>query len=414
MEIEQERKAGFYYGYVIVGLIFLILATSMLSVAVFGVFFQPLAEEFHWSRTIISGAMAINNLVFGVFCIVTARLCERFSPRAVISISGVLLGLGYFLMAGTDSVWQLYLSFGVVMAIGMSSFIAALNIITRWFVKRRGLMTGIAFTGTGVSGMIGPPVSNWLILTYDWRQALMVLGAATLVIVVAAALFLRRDPQRAGQLNSGEAATGQDSTVTAGLSMKEALRTSQFWITCLMYFSGLFCSFVFIVHIVVYAIGLGIAPATAADILAVRGLVGIFVTIAIGLVGDRFGNRRTMLVCFSIMAVAYVWVMAIGQVWQFYAFAAILGITFGGVMVLMSPLIAEIFGLRTHGVILAASALAGTAGGALGPLLAGYAFDQTGSYNWAFITCAALSVISGVTMLFLKKRTAQAAPSELS
>jgi MFS family permease len=403
-EAARTGKHPFFYGYVIVGLAMLILMTTFGPNSVYGVFFQPLVEEFHWSRTTISGAMALNNIVFGVACIFIARLCDRFSPRLVIGLNGVLLGLGYLFMANTHSAWQLYLSYGLVIGVGMSNYVAALNILTRWFVKRRGLMTGIAFIGTGLSAMIGPPAANWLIDSYDWRQALIILGIGSLVIMVVVAFFLKRDPQSAGQSAYGSVALVHHTGAAAatGLSLREALRTNQFWTICLIYFSILFCSFVFIVHIAIYIIDLGMTPATAADIQAMRGLVPIVLTPLMGVFGDRFGNRRTISLFFLLMAAAFLWLLVTRDTWGLYAFSIALGISNAGTAVLTSPLVAEVFGIKSHGVILGIAALAGTLGGALGPLFAGYIFDQTASYSPAFIACAALALISGITTMTLR------------
>jgi MFS family permease len=396
VETGQEGKSRFFYGYVIVGLAAVILTTTFGPNMVYGVFVPPLIEEFHWSRTTISGAMSLNNIVFGVVCIIVARLCDRFSPRLVIGVNGVILGLGYVFMAYTNSIWQLYLAYGIVIGIGMSNYVAALNILTRWFVKRRGLMTGIAFSGTGLGAMIGPPLANWLIAAYDWRQALIILGIGSLVIMVAVAFFLKRDPQTIGQSPYGAVTPVQNGSASTGLSLKEALHMSQFWILCLMYFAILFCSFVFIVHIAIYVIDLGMTPANAADIQAVRGLVPIVLTTVMGIIGDRFGNKRTIAACFLLMALSFLWLLVTREMWGLYLFSLALGISNGGTAVLTSPMVAEVFGLKSHGVILGIAAFAGTLGGALGPLFAGYIFDQTNSYITAFIVCAAIALIAGI------------------
>ena len=401
---KQAGKPGFFYGHVIVASAFFILMIIFMQPGVYGVFFEPLVKEFNWSRTIISGAAALNNLAFGIFCVISARLCERFSPRVVVGACGVLLGLSYFLMSQMNSVWQLYLYYGVIIAFGVSIYVAILSIVARWFVKRRGLMTGIAFSGLALASTVGPPVMSRLISTYDWRPSLIILGIASMVIMVAASQFLKRDPQQVGQLPYGASVAEQNAPIARGLSLNEALRTRQFWLISGMYFVFLFCTILFLVHIVIHAIDLGTTPANAANVLAIYGVVGIASVNIMGMAGDRFGPRLTSAISFSLMAISFFWLLAARETWELYLFAAILGLSWGGMQVLFSPLVAEVFGLKAHGVILGAAAFGGSIGATLGPLLGGYMFDKTDSYSLVFIICAALSIIAVVLALLVKAR----------
>lgn len=401
---KQKTPAGFFYGYAIVTSVFFILMTAFVAVDIYGVFFEPLIKEFNWSRTIISGASALNQLAFGIFCIVSARICERFSPRVVVSIYGVILCLSYLLMSQINSVWQLYLYYGILVSFSTSIYVANLSIVARWFDKRRGLMTGVAFSGLALAAVAGPSLANWLISAYDWRWALIVLGIGSLVIMVLAAQFLKRDPQQIGQLPDVASVAGKQAPVVTGLSLQEALRTRQLWLMGGMYFIFLFCLLIVLVHIVIHAIGLGISTTNATTILVVYGLVSIVSVNLMGLCGDRFGRRLMFVISFSLMAISFVWLLEANEVWELYLFAAIFGLAYGGMQVLFSPLVAELFGLKSHGVILGAAAFGGSIGATLGPLVAGYMFDTTGSYSLTFILCVVLSVVAIVLTLLLKVR----------
>lgn len=400
--LNQEVKTEFFYGYIIVALVFLILTIIFVAVDIYGIFFEPLIAEFKWSRTIISGASALNNLTFGIFIIISAKLCEKFSLRLIVGACGILLGLGYFLMSQINSVWQLYLYFGIIISFSTSIYIALISTIARWFVKRRGLMTGIAYSGLGLAATVGPPVANWLITTYDWRQSFLILGIASTIIIVPAALFLKRDPQHAGQSPYGTSSEEPNIHVLQGVLLQEALRTRQFWLICGMYFIFLFCHILVLVHIVIHAIGLGLDPASAANILAIYGFVSIISVNIMGLSGDRFGNRPIFAISFLLLAISFFWLLIATQTWQLYLFAVILGLSYGGMQVLFSPLVAELFGLKAHGVILGTAAFGGAIGAALGPLFAGYIFDEIGSYNPTFIICAVLAIIAIALTLLLK------------
>ncbi len=204
-EVQQaptERR--FFYGYVVVVAAFLTMVLMLGTFFAFGIFFKPLSTEFGWSRALTSGAFSLSMILTGVLGMVTGRVTDRFGPRVVVSGCGLFIGLGYLLMSQTSAIWQLYLFYGFIMAIGMSgAIIPQMSTIARWFVRRRGLMTGITISGVGVGTMIMPPLASWLISNYGWRNSYVVIGFMVLAGVVSAAQFLRRDPAQMQQLPYG-------------------------------------------------------------------------------------------------------------------------------------------------------------------------------------------------------------------
>ena len=161
-----------------------------------------------------------------------------------------------------------------------------------------------------------------------------------------------------------------------------------------MYFVFLFSYMSIIVHIVIHATGLGILAPSAANILAIAGGSSIAGMNLLGMAGDRFSNRLAFLVSYLLLAIAFIWLLFSGDAGMLYIFAVVFGLAYGGMQVLFSPMVAELFGLRSHGVILASGNFAGTIGAAAGPIIAGYIFDISGSYHLAFIICTVLAVIA--------------------
>jgi len=404
LHLGETGRPGFYYGYIVVLVAFFILAMIWGTYNSFGVFFESLLAEFGWTRAMTAGAMSLGNLLFGLFCIGTARLCDRFGPRIVIGACGFVLGSGYLLMSRVSTVWQLYLFYGVIIVLGMSAYIAILSIVARWFVKRRGMMTGIVFSGMGLGTMVFPPLASRLISIYDWRLSFIVIAVIALVIIVLGAQFLKRDPRQIGQLPYGEGKVKPESSVSEarGFYLQEAIHTRQFWLVCGMYFIFLFCLLVIIVHIVIHATGLGISATSAANILVIVGALSIVGMNVMGVAGDKFGNKLAFVTSFMLMTVAFLWLLPAREMWMLYLFAGIFGLAYGGMQVLFSPMVAELFGLGSHGVILATAAFAGTIGGAVGPILAGYIFDVTGSYNLAFLISAIVAAVGFVLTLLLR------------
>lgn len=393
--LTESKKPRFFYGYVVAVAAFFIMVIYAGTWYSFGVFFKPLAAEFGWTRAVTAGAYSTFLFLTGLLFMVTGRLNDRFGPRLVVTICGLILGLGYFLMSRVNAVWQLYLFYGVIVAMGQSGgFIPIMSTIARWFVKRRGLMTGIVIAGVGVGIVVVPPLVTRLIDAYGWRTAYSIIGIVALVLIIVAAQFLKRDPSQVGQLPDGESRVKQASVVseTAGYSRREVFRSRQFWMLFAVYFCYGFLVQATLVHIVPHATDLGVSAITAAGILAVIGGVSAVGRIGIGSASDRVGNKQVLILVFVLVLIAFLWIQFAKELWMLYLFAVIFGFAYGGLVVLESPMTAELFGMKAHGAILGVVHFGATIGGAISPVLTGRLFDITGSYQSAFWLFAGFSV----------------------
>jgi len=403
--LPTNKKPKFFYGYVVVALAFLIMVITGGTMYTFGVFFKPLADGFGWTSAATSGAFSLQMVLHGLFYVVTGRLNDRFGPRVVVSACCLLLGAGYLLMSRISDIWQLYLFYGVVIGIGMSgSFVPLSSTVARWFVKRKGVMIGIAVAGIGVGTMIMPPVASWLISNYGWRTSYAVIGLTVLVIAISAAQFLRRDPTQMRLLPYGQSEVqGKGSNVeVSGFSLQEAMYAKQFWLLCVAYFSfGVFLQAI-MVHIVPHATELGISAIAAANIFAAIGGLGIVGRIVMGSASDRIGSRSALIICFVLLTATLAWLLVARELWMLHLFAIVFGFGYGGMSALMPPTVVELFGLRSHGVVLGVITFSTTAGGAIGSLMAGSVFDITDSYQVAFLICVALSIIGIILSALLR------------
>ena len=195
----EKKSPRFFYGYVIVAAGFFIIMLILGTYFTFGVFFNSLLDEFGWDRATTSAAFSWSFLVMGFLGVIMGKLNDRFGPRLVATVGGFCYGAGFLLIPYISQVWQFYLLYGGLIALGMScAMVPLMATPPRWFVKKRGLMTSIVVAGSGVGSMLTPQVARWLISSYSWRTAYTVIGTAALVIVVGAAQFLRRDPAKMG------------------------------------------------------------------------------------------------------------------------------------------------------------------------------------------------------------------------
>jgi len=400
-----SKKPRFFYGYIVVLAAFFIFAVLNGTMYSFGVFLKPLIAEFGWTRAETSGAYSMFLVVLGFLYMLTGRLTDRFGPRIVMTVCGFLLGLGFLLMSQISAIWQLYFFYGVIIAMGHSGGLVPLpSTIAKWFVRRRGIMTGITVSGIGLGTIVVPPLASRLISDYGWRTSYLIIGTIALVLLMIAAQFLRRDPGQMGQLPDGGNEVKQNSAAleARGFSFQEAIRTKQFWMFGIMTFCFGFGLIAVMVHIVPHATDLGISPITAANILAIIGGLSIVGRIGLGSASDRIGNKKSLIIGFILLSIAFSWLLVANELWMFYLFAIILGLAYGGLIALRSPVVAELFGMKEHGATLGAASFMDCIGCALGAFVTGWVFDVTSSYYLAFLTCTGLSVIGLILVLLLK------------
>jgi len=375
------------------------------AVNTFGVFFNSFQTEFAWSRTTISGAQSLAFFLEGLFAIVVGSLTDRFGPKLVIVTSGLILGLGYSLMSQVNTVWHLYFFFGVIVGIGTTSGnVTLLSTTARWFIKRRGIMSGIVKVGTGAGIAIMPLVASWLISSYGWRNSYFFLGIISVIGIVSVAQFLKRDPSQMGFKPYGayEQEANNSYVVDIGLSSKEAFRTKQFWIICSAYFITWYITMAISGHIIPHAMDLGISTVRAAGVMSIVGGASILGRLLMGFTGDRIGTRRALVICFFILTVASSWLQFAETLWALYLYATIYGFSQGGFYALISPLVAELFGTKSHGAIFGMVLFISQIGGTIGPVATGRIFDLTRSYQLAFLVFLVISVVGSVLSVLLR------------
>jgi len=406
-EIRQlsDNKPGIFYGYIVV------MAAALIMIAVygvhysFGVFFKPVLTEFGWTRAMTSGAFSLAWLAHGLIGIVMGGLNDRLGPRIVLTICGLLFGLGYLLMSQVASIWQLYIFYGLIIGSGLGGvYVPLTSTVARWFIVRRGAMTGIIAAGIGIGTLVAPPVANWLIATCEWRVSYIILGLVVLVVVVLGAQFLKRDPTMVGQRPYGELDVREPGTETGdtGFSLKEAVYTGQFWLATFMFFCFGFGMYSIILHIAPHATDLGISATSAASILAAIGGASIVGKLLFGHVTDRIGSRAVYIIGFILLSACLLWLIPASEMWMLYLFVFVFGLAYGALGTAQPPLVAWLFGIRSHGLIYGVCTNGFTLGGAIGPIIAGYIFDVTGSYQLAFLLCATVGVAGLILTLVLK------------
>lgn len=359
----------------------------------YGIFLKVFEVEFGWSRTLLSGCQTLALFMMGLLAMAAGRFNDRFGPRTVLLVAGLSYGLGWMLMARVNAPWQLYLIFATLLGLGLGAHdVVTLSTIGRWFSARRGIMSGLVKVGTAFGQITLPPLAALLIVWLGWRGALLTMGAGAALLLVIAALAMRTPP---------EPARAHPTAPPAGMDFATARRTRVFWTFGAIQFLYMPAMFTMPLHIPVHGMDLGMSAALAATLLSVIGGASIAGRLVVGTLIDRIGGRNGFILCFAMLICALIALLTGKTQILLFATMAIYGFAHGGFFTVVAPTVAEFFGLRAHGAIFGTVLFCGSIGGALGPILAGLAFDLTGSYTVAFAGLLTMALIGLALVLTL-------------
>jgi len=391
-----------FYGWIVVAASAAIVCVGMGALFSLGVFLKPMAESMGWSRGAISSVALLNWIAMGLGSFVWGALSDRIGTRAVAVAGGLLLGLGLVLSSQVQALWQLNLTFGVMVGFAVGAFYAPLtSTATKWFTVRRGLAVGLVSSGIGVGILAIAPLARALTSVWDWRVALLVIGDLAWIVVVPVALLIREQPADMGAAAMGGAAarTGRD------YSPRQVLATPQFWAIALTHFACCAAHSGPIFHMVTHAIDQGIGPMAAAAAFGVSGLSSIAGRLGGGLLADRFGAKKTLLGGLAVQAAMIVLYLYVREIGPFYALAVVFGVAYGGVMPLYALVTREYFGEKVMGAAYGAVFLISTLGMGLGSFAGGVLYDRLGSYTWLYAGSFAIGAAAvGLALTFRAPR----------
>jgi MFS family permease len=404
---EDLRAMKLFYGWVIVGVGIVVTCVGFGAMATLSIFLQPMAASMGWSRTGLATAALLNFLCMGAGAFMWGALSDRFGTRVVVLCGGALLGLGMVVASQANTLLQFQLLFGIIVGVAAGSFYAPMTATTtRWFTQNRSLAVALVSAGLSFGSTLMAPLARWLITSYDWRMAMLVLGDLVWLIVIPAAFLVRNPP------GSAAAAVTTVAAAPPGheLSIGDVMRTPQFAAIALTHFACCAAHSGPIFHMVTHAIDRGVPAMAAATVLSAAGLASLSGKIVCGLFADRVGAKRTLVAGLALQAIAISFYMFTGSLGSFYALALMFGFAYGGVMPLYAILVRDYFGERIMGTAFGAVSVAATLGMALGPWLGGALYDALGSYAWMFIGSSAIGLGAVAIALTFRPPRALATP----
>lgn len=363
----------------------------------YGLFFKTFETEFGWSRTLLSGGFSLAFLVMGLLAAFGGQLSDRYGPRLVLAFTGTMCGLGFILLSQMNHAWQLLLVFGLFIGTGMSTHdVVTLSTIARWFKNRRGVMTGIVKVGTAAGQFTIPPIAAVLLITYGWRSTFMIMGFAAIILLLFAAWAIKAPSTKTSTNNSD---------TMSGYSFAQARRTQIFWIICAIEFLFLPSLATIPLHIVVHGMDLGMTTTVAAALVSTMAASSVLARLAVGSFFDRVGGKVTIILCLVPLLGSLLALLAIDTPNPLFAVMIVYGFAHGGLFTVMSPTIAEYFGLKAHGTLFGSIIFFGTISAATAPILAGYIFDTTGSYSMMFRILIVMASLGLILTLILPRKS---------
>jgi MFS family permease len=364
----------------------------------YSVFLVALADEFHWSRSLVAGAFAVFALVHGLSSPPLGWLADRIGPRRVFMAGGTVLALALIIDGAITRPLHLYLAFGILTSLGVTAtaLVPSVVLIRGWFPRRFGTALGVASAGIGVGIFAVVPFCQAMIDAIGWRWAFRLLGIATAVWVIPAALVLVRDPPASPAdepRGSADQPLGSPEEPTLGT----ALARGSFWLLALAQFCGNFVCQMLLVHQVAFLVDQGIPAMVAATAAGLVGLASVFAKVGSGWAADVIGRRRTFTVGMVVVlvSVGLLGFLALSpHVSVVYVYGVLMGIGYAATVPIMPTVISDVFGGARFGSIFGSLHLANALGGAVGAWIAGTVFDTTGSYAVSFMAATVAAVLA--------------------
>jgi MFS family permease len=377
---------------------FVIITMSIGTLFTLGVFLKPIEDSMGWSRSGIGAISFFSWIVMGGGGLLAGYVSDRLGTRPVVLAGAGLLGLGLVLSSYVQEVWQLYVTFGLLVGAGVSTFYVPLTVLAiKWFEGRRGMAASVVSAGNGLGILALAPLSRWLISEFDWRVAFLALGNLAWVVVIPSALLLRQPEEARANVRGW----GSAGAVSGPPQMNEPWRFWPFWAIALTHFCCCAAHSGPLFHLVSHAMDQGVAKMAAAGILGASGLASIFGRVITGIVADRAGAKPTLLIALSMQAMLIFLYLFASGAGALYAVSLAFGVAYGAAMPLYALVTRDHFGERIMGTAYGAVFFISCIGMGLGSYAGGALHDLLGTYQGLFLASfaiAVMAVVLGVTL----------------
>ncbi len=381
-----------------------------------GVMFKPIISDFGWNRGDISLVVFVNMTVYAVSMLAMGKAYDRFGPKWVILTAVTFLGAGFVGLSTLESFAGFLLYYGIFCGVGFSGSTVLIftSLISKWFMKWRGLVISIALSGGCLGQFVLIPVYTDMIIDEGWQTTCFFIGCIIFVVnVVLALLIIRGDPDKLGYQPLGKEAversvSDEQIKIETGenpdFGFKDASRTSSFWLFIFVMFTCGAGDFLVSTHLVPFVTDSGVSQVTGGNMLAWFGLFSLFGIIVAGPVSDVIGNKIPILITFLIRALLFILILKFQSTTMFYVFSMGFGFTLMITAVLNVTLVGKLFGFSNIGVLTGFITTIHHLGGGILAYAGGAVFDRTDSYQSVFVIYTIMSLMAVIACFLIREK----------
>jgi len=414
-----RRSKRIFYGWVILGGAWLTSVVSSGTGLTASVFFSSLMEEFGWTRGMLSLGFTLRMGMIGLMAMVSGALVDRIGPRRTVIFGALIAALGMGLLSQVSQIWQYIMFYSVIAAIGgsLAGGIAVTSTVRRWFMRKAGFTLGLTMTGKGLGVIVFAPLAAVLLSNYGWRWSYVIFGIIMLIGATAGGMFLKRDPESQGDYPDGVKPSAEEikarvdfATRSHYWSIKEVAMNRNFW----FYIMAMFGYFVALngltSNLVLWGLDLGMSDIAAAGLFSIFVLPSVIARVGLGFFSDWTMNRYKGSTRKPVLSLCLIFTglgcllgtTVVNNQTTLVIIAIIIGFGTGIGMSLFPTFLGDLFGVVNVPMIQGLSMLFTTVFSAIGPIMFGYSFDATGSYDLALTITAVLCLISIISLVAIK------------
>jgi len=408
-----KARSGFYGWWMVAVSGFIMVITAVPVFQASAVWAVALESQFGWSRTQLGLALSFTRVEGSLTGPIAGYLVDRMGTRFMVFTGLLVLTVGFFLFSQVQNLWMFYLAYFVMsVGQGQAGWLTVMTLLNHWFVRHRGMAMGLAMVGMGIGTLILVPVIAWLIDPdadrLGWRRTLEILAVVSLVSAIVLPKVVRNKPEDVGQHPDGvppvvATALNADSEPELELTIGQALRTQAFW--CISFGHGLGSMVVLAImsHLGLLLRDMGYGLQTAGWVIMVQTAVAIIFQFLGGWIGDRIPKNVALFIFTAIQGIGVVFLTLGPEMINFYAFAVLFGIGFGGRTPLTTAIRGDYFGRASFGKILGISTVPMNVLLLIAAPMAGFMRDELGDYDMAFLLLAGLNMAGAVLFLIARK-----------
>ena len=395
-----------YYGWwVVTGAFILLFCSTGTQFYTFPVFFEAIVNDTGWARAQTAAALSVGMFISGITGIVIGGLLRKINVKSIMITGCIVAGIGFCLLSTMDKLWQLYIYYGLIVAIGATcvALIPNLSVVESWFTQKKSTALGIATVGIGVGGAVMAPLASWLISIYSWQTAFLFMAGIITLLGIPVSAIIMRTPRESEMAQTAIEETKLKVSRASSITLRGALRGRAFWGIAIAVMLWACAYGTGIVHQVAFAVGIGIDRGEAAGAVGLLAAFSIPGRLIFGKLGDIIDKRYVFMIGTLLQVIAFLILMKATNLTMLHIYAGLIGLNIGSMAPILPAILADRFGHKHFASIYGAAFFTQTIGMVIGPIFGGWIFDNSGSYSFAFFVAAIISLAAIIFMYLAGK-----------